>query len=85
MYPDGTTRPISWDRAVLSGRAGDTLTLALDDNAYRLQLQIQSSGFPHSAVHPGTGGNPWLVAADPDDARRPPVPGRHPRQVASAG
>ncbi|MEU5046289.1 CocE/NonD family hydrolase [Streptomyces griseorubiginosus] len=67
VYPDGTTRPISWGRAVLSEQAGDALTLALDDNAYRLraghrlQLQIQSSDFPHHAVHPGTDGNPWLT------------------------
>lgn len=37
VYPDATTRPISWGRAVLSERAGSSLTLALDDNAYRLQ------------------------------------------------
>ncbi|MFJ9561148.1 CocE/NonD family hydrolase [Streptomyces fuscichromogenes] len=67
VHPDGTTRPISWGRAVLSERAGGSLALALDDNAYRLrrghclQLQIQSSDFPHSAVHPGTDGNPWLT------------------------
>ncbi|MEU1515082.1 CocE/NonD family hydrolase [Streptomyces sp. NPDC005811] len=67
VHPDGTTRPISWGRAVLSEQAGGALTLALDDNAYRLrrghclQLQIQSSDFPHSAVHPGTAGNPWLT------------------------
>ncbi|GAQ63065.1 CocE/NonD family hydrolase [Streptomyces scabiei] len=67
VCPDGTTRPISWGRAVLSEQAGDALTLALDDNAYRLrrghrlQLQIQSSDFPHSAVHPGTDANPWLT------------------------
>lgn len=67
VYPDGTTRPISWGRAVLSERAGNTLTLRLDDNAYRLrkghclQLQIQSSDFPHYVVHPGTDANPWFA------------------------
>ncbi|MFJ9900010.1 CocE/NonD family hydrolase [Streptomyces sp. NPDC091280] len=67
VHPDGTTRPISWGRTVLSRAAGGSLTLALDDNAYRLrkghrlQVQIQSSDFPHSAVHPGTDGNPWLT------------------------
>ncbi|MET8981141.1 CocE/NonD family hydrolase [Streptomyces sp. NPDC004539] len=66
VHPDGTTHPISWGRAVLSERAGNTLTLAMDDNAYRLrrghrlQLQIQSSDFPHHAVHPGSDANPWL-------------------------
>ncbi|MDQ0936854.1 putative CocE/NonD family hydrolase [Streptomyces turgidiscabies] len=67
VCPDGTTRPISWGRAVLSERAGSSLTLALDDNAYRLQRghclqpQIQSSDFPHHVVHPGTDDNPWLA------------------------
>ncbi|MFF8632391.1 CocE/NonD family hydrolase [Streptomyces werraensis] len=64
VYPDGTTRPISWGRAVLSEATGGALTLHMDDNAYRikaghsLQLQIQSSDFPHFAVHPGTDENP---------------------------
>ncbi|MER6135507.1 CocE/NonD family hydrolase [Streptomyces sp. NPDC001815] len=67
VHPDGTTRPISWGRAALTEQTGDMLTLAMDDNAYRLrvghclQLQIQSSDFPHYAVHPGTDGNPWLT------------------------
>lgn len=66
---DGTTRPISWGRAVLSGHAGPELHLAMDDNAYRvrqghrLQLQVQSSDFPHFAVHPGTDESPWLATA----------------------
>ncbi|MEU2234073.1 CocE/NonD family hydrolase [Streptomyces vietnamensis] len=64
VYPDGTTRPISWGRTVLSEVTGGALTLHMDDNAYRiraghcLQLQIQSSDFPHFAVHPGTDENP---------------------------
>ncbi|WP_433519566.1 CocE/NonD family hydrolase [Nonomuraea sp. CA-143628] len=67
VYPDGTTHPISWGRTVLSELSGPDLTLTMDDNAYRLQeghclqLQIQSSDFPHYAVHPGTGENPWLT------------------------
>ncbi|HTJ71729.1 MAG TPA: CocE/NonD family hydrolase [Actinospica sp.] len=64
VYPDGTTRPISWGRVVLG--TGDVL-IELDDNAYRvraghrLQLQVQSSDFPHFAVHPGTDESPWTA------------------------
>jgi predicted acyl esterase len=67
VHPDGTTRPISWGRAALSQVAGGDVTLELDDNAYRLrqghrlQLQIQSSDFPHFVVNPGTGENPWTA------------------------
>jgi putative CocE/NonD family hydrolase len=65
VHPDGTTRPISWGRVVMSEQTGNDLTLAMDDNAYRfrrghrVQLQIQSSDFPYYAVHPGTDESPW--------------------------
>jgi predicted acyl esterase len=67
VQPDGTTRPISWGRVVLTHKAGGLLQLAMDDNAYRvqqghcLQLQIQSSDFPYYAVHPGTDECPWFA------------------------
>ncbi|MBP2327210.1 putative CocE/NonD family hydrolase [Kibdelosporangium banguiense] len=67
VCPDGTTRPISWGRVVMSESTGTDLHLAMDDNAYRvqqghrLQLQIQSSDFPHFAIHPGTDESPWLA------------------------
>lgn len=67
VHPDGTTHPISWGRAVMSTSTGTDLHLTMDDNAYRvrrghrLQLQIQSSDFPHFAVHPGTDESPWLA------------------------
>ncbi|WP_081633313.1 CocE/NonD family hydrolase [Mycobacterium sp. 360MFTsu5.1] len=67
VHPDGTTRPISWGRVVLTKAIGGTVRLALDDNAYRLaeghslQLQIQSSDFPYYAVHPGTDECPWFA------------------------
>ncbi|KQV75207.1 hypothetical protein ASC61_09445 [Aeromicrobium sp. Root344] len=63
--PDGTTRPISWGRAVLSEPYGTDVRLLLDDNAYRLQaghclqLQIATSDFPYFLVHPGTEDSPW--------------------------
>ncbi|KAL4735255.1 Alpha/Beta hydrolase protein [Aspergillus similis] len=68
VYPDGTTRPISFGRRVLDMRTGPQICLALDDNAYRvqvghrLQLQIQSSDFPIFLVHPGTDENPWIAS-----------------------
>ena len=67
VEPDGITRPISWGRTVLTQATGGQLRLAMDDNAYRirrghsLQLQLQSSDFPHWLAHPGTGENPWTT------------------------
>jgi predicted acyl esterase len=67
VHPDGTTRPISWGRAVVTETSGGAVRLNMDDNAYRLrrghqlQLQIQSSDFPYFVVHPGTGENPWTA------------------------
>ncbi|KAM5342010.1 hypothetical protein ACJ41O_015041 [Fusarium nematophilum] len=68
VSPDNTTRPISWGRCVLHKDTSEPLELAMDDNAYRvrpgncLQLQVQSSDFPLSAVHPGTEENPFLAS-----------------------
>ncbi|KAJ5371471.1 uncharacterized protein N7496_007563 [Penicillium cataractarum] len=68
VYPDGTTHPISFGRAVIDKRMGPEVLLLLDDNAYRvqrghrLQLQIQSSDFPIFIVHPGTEENPWIAS-----------------------
>ncbi|KAM0470476.1 hypothetical protein ACHAP7_009540 [Fusarium lateritium] len=67
VYPDGTTRPISWSAVVLDQRTGPDVRILLDDNAYciraghRLQLQVQSSNWPHFAIHPGTEENPWFA------------------------
>jgi predicted acyl esterase len=67
VFPDDTTRPISWGRAVLVEPYGTELRLLLDDNAYRLQaghrlqLQIASSDFPHFVTHPGTDESPWTA------------------------
>lgn len=67
IRPNGTTHPISWGRVVLTQKAGGSLRLDMDDNAYRLQkghclqLQIQSSDFPYYAVHPGTDECPWFA------------------------
>jgi len=67
VQPDGVTRPISWGRTVLTQITGGNLRLVMDDNAYRvrrrhsLQLQVQSSDFPHWLVDPGTGKNPWTT------------------------
>jgi putative CocE/NonD family hydrolase len=67
VFPDGTTRPISWGRMVLHRRQGSRVRLELDDNAYRvqaghrLQVQIASSDYPYFLVHPGTDDNPWLA------------------------
>lgn len=67
VEPDGVTRPISWGRTVLTRATGGELRLAMDDNAYRvrrghaLQLQLQSSDFPHWLPDPGTGENPWTT------------------------
>lgn len=53
VYPDGTTRPISLGRAVLSEQNSGEVTLFMDDNAYRLrathylQVQAASSDSPH--------------------------------------
>jgi putative CocE/NonD family hydrolase len=68
VYPDGTTRPISYGRAVIDQRMGLEIAVTFDDNAYRLrsghrlQLQIQSSDFPIFLVHPGTEENPWTAS-----------------------
>ncbi|KND23280.1 hypothetical protein [Streptomyces acidiscabies] len=40
---------------------GTELRLFLNDNAYRLQLQIASSDFPHFVAHPGTDESPWTA------------------------
>ncbi|KAJ5552466.1 hypothetical protein N7494_001844 [Penicillium frequentans] len=67
VFPDGTTRPISWGRVVIDQKMGPEVLLNMDDNAYRLraghrlQLQIQCSDFPIFAVHPGSEKNPWTA------------------------
>ncbi|ROR46510.1 CocE/NonD family hydrolase [Kitasatospora cineracea] len=68
VHPDGTTRPISWGHTAITRAAGRSVTLPLTDNAYRLQpghrlqLQIQSSDFPHFGVYPGARANPRTAA-----------------------
>ncbi|KAF4966091.1 hypothetical protein FSARC_6186 [Fusarium sarcochroum] len=67
VHADGTTGPISWSAVVLDKRTGPDVRILLDDNAYciraghRLQVQLQSSNWPHFAVHPGTDENPWFA------------------------
>jgi len=67
VHPDGTTRPISLGRAVLTEETSGDIVLFMDDNAYRLlaghklQVQIASSDSPHWGVHPGTTANPWTT------------------------
>lgn len=67
VYPDGTTRPISWSATVLRKLNQDLIKIRLCDNAYRfrighqIQLQIASSNFPHCVPHPGTDENPWTA------------------------
>ncbi|KAF4994730.1 hypothetical protein FDECE_13037 [Fusarium decemcellulare] len=67
VYPDGTTRPISWCNTVLRKTQSCPVRLTLDDNAYRyrkghrVQLHIAASNFPFAAPHPGTDENPWTA------------------------
>ncbi|WP_162870105.1 CocE/NonD family hydrolase [Kitasatospora cineracea] len=83
VHPDGTTRPISWGRAALTPEAGRELLVALDDNAYRLraghslQLQVQSSDFPHFGIHPGTDDNPWTATEKQPTTQSLTVGGLH--------
>lgn len=70
VYPDGTTRPISWGRMVITKKtAADTIKIPMDDNAYKvqeghcLQFQLAASDFPYYLPHPGTEDNPYLASA----------------------
>lgn len=67
VFPDGTTRQVSRGQMVFSGGRSGQVSLRLNDVAYRfgeghrIQLQMQSSDYPHFLVHPGTNENPWLA------------------------
>lgn len=67
VYPDGTTRPISWSSVVLRKTQREQIKITLDDNAYRfkkghrIQLHMAASNFPYAVPHPGTDENPWTA------------------------
>lgn len=67
VAPDGTTRQISRNQAVLPGISPEPLRLPLNDIAYRfqpghrIQLQLQCSDYPYYLIHPGTDENPWTA------------------------
>lgn len=68
VYPDGTTRPVTFSRAVVPGSPSEPVALEFNDIAYQFgaghqpQLRLQSGNFPFFLVHPGTDENPWFTA-----------------------